>query len=245
MALNCPSRLHGRSVRSQRRCQICRVPIIYFAGLTLNIEIEARPEEFVEPSERRDGMDDVPRLMVRIQHREQQAMAELYVLCHAKVLRQVSKIIKDDHFARDITQDVFLRIWRYAGAYNAEKSMNAMAWINQVARNQVLTELARRKRRQECGDADLDHIADENSESEMVARMTARSPAFQAAMNGLSPSIKKAIHLRFFGEKQLTDIAFEMDVPLGTVKTWLRRGLARMKVELENSKLEASDASST
>ncbi|WP_157559367.1 RNA polymerase sigma factor [Hydrogenophaga crassostreae] len=212
--------------------------------MTLNTEtaIDSAPPEVAAPSAPEGGMESVPHLMARIQNREQPAMAELYVLCHAKVLRQVAYLMKDDHAARDVTQDVFLRIWRYASAYDATRSPNVMAWINQVARNQVLTEFARRKRRQETGDEELNNIPDASSESETEARMTAQSPAFQAAMSGLSPSVNKVIKLRFFAEMPLADIATEMEVPLGTVKTWLRRGLAKMKTELETVNLESSDA---
>ncbi|MBT9552823.1 MAG: RNA polymerase sigma factor [Hydrogenophaga sp.] len=197
------------------------------------IEVDAEPVLGI------DSMAAVPALMVRIKNREQAAMAELYVLCHAKVFRHVAYLIRDDQAARDITQDVFLRIWRYASAYDPAKSFNAMAWINQVARNQVLTELARRKRRQEDSDEILEDFADEGNEREQLARMTARSPAFTAAMGSLSASSRRVITMRFFAEQSLAEIASELDVPLGTVKTWLHRGLARMKAALETGNMES------
>jgi RNA polymerase sigma-70 factor (ECF subfamily) len=196
-------------------------------------------EVVAEPLLSIDSMAAVPALMARIKNREQAAMAELYVLCHAKVFRHVAYLIRDDQAARDITQDVFLRIWRYASAYDPAKSSNVMAWINQVARNQVLTELARRKRRQEDSDEIPEDLPDEGNESEQMARMTARSPAFAAAMGSLSPSSRRVITMRFFADQSLTEIASELDVPLGTVKTWLHRGLARMKTALEAGNMES------
>lgn len=184
-------------------------------------------------------MAAVPALLLRIKNREQAAMAELYMLCHAKVFRHVTFLIRDEHVARDITQDVFLRIWRYAGAYDPVKSMNAMAWINQVARNQVLTELARRKRRQEDSDEIPEDVPGECHESEQMARITARSPAFATALASLSPSTQRVISMRFFADQSLAEIATELDVPLGTVKTWLHRGLSRMKTALEGANVES------
>lgn len=195
-------------------------------------------EVVVEPLPGNDSMAAVPALMMRIKNREQAAMAELYMLCHARVFRHVAYLIRDEQAARDITQDVFMRIWRYASAYDPVKSFNAMAWINQVARNQVLTELARRKRRQEDSDEIPEDLAEESHESEQVALMTTRSPAFAAAMASLSPSSRRVITMRFFADQSLAEIATELDVPLGTVKTWLHRGLARMKLALEAGHVE-------
>jgi RNA polymerase sigma-70 factor (ECF subfamily) len=203
--------------------------------------VEEFPEGVVEPDGSSRGMDDVPQLMKRIQNREQKAMAELYVLCHQKVLKLVLFLVKNEHDARDITQDVFLRVWRYASAYDAEKSNGPMSWINQVARNQVLTEMARRKRRKEVDGADIDQIPDEDENGQM-ARLTAQSPAFESALSGLNPSVKKVILLRFFCEKSVPEISLEMDVPLGTVKTWLHRGLAKMKTQLDGTNLEVFNA---
>lgn len=181
----------------------------------------------------------VPGLMLRIQRRDQAAMAELYILCHARVLRQIIYLTKDEPLARDIAQDVFLRIWRYASAYSPEKTSNALAWINQIARNQVLTHYAQRKRRQECSDDELSEHAAESDVSGQEARMTTNSPAFKAALEALKPSVKRVIILRFFNDKSLAEISSEMNVSLGTVKTWLHRGLARMKGLLEGISLES------
>jgi RNA polymerase sigma-70 factor (ECF subfamily) len=196
-------------------------------------------EVVAEPLPGIDSMAAVPVLMERIKNREQAAMAELYMLCHARVFRHVAFLLRDDQAARDITQDVFLRIWRYASSYDVSKSHNAMAWINQVARNQVLTELARRKRRQEDSDEILEELPDDGNDSEQLARMTTRSPAFVSAMSDLSPSSRRVITMRFFADQSLAEIASELDVPLGTVKTWLHRGLARMKTALEAGNMES------
>lgn len=187
-------------------------------------------------------MAAVPGLMLRIQRREQAAMAELYLLCQSSVLRQVIFLTKDETLARDITQDVFVRIWRYASAFDPKKSVDAMAWIKQVARNQVFTHHAQRKRRQECCDDELQEHAAESDVSEQDARITANSPAFKAALDALNPSVKKVIMLRYFCDRSLAEISSEMDAPLGTIKTWLHRGLARMRGELEGLNLESNNA---
>lgn len=182
------------------------------------------------------ALDALPQLMERIKSKDQSAMAELYVLCHAKVYRQVAYFIRDSQVANDVTQEVFLRIWRYAPTYDASKSTKAQAWINQVARNQVMTELARRSRRREDSDDLVNDQVDERAEPQQTARVMVRSPAFAAAMNALSPMTREVIVLRYFSDMSLQEIADELRLPLGTVKTWLHRGLARMRLELESGR---------
>ncbi|MEZ5663041.1 MAG: sigma-70 family RNA polymerase sigma factor [Burkholderiaceae bacterium] len=160
-------------------------------------------------------------------------MAELYVQCRAKVFRQVACFIHDPPLAHDVTQEVFLRIWRYAASYDPAKSIHAQAWINQAARNQVMTELARRRRRREDPEEAVEDKADEHAEPRQMARVVVQSPVFSAAMNTLAPATRKVILMRYFQDLSLQEIATELQLPLGTVKTWLHRGLARMKVQLD------------
>ena len=196
-------------------------------------ELGGKSQFAAHTCEKTDMMVVIPMLMERIQSRESAAMGELYVLCHAQVLRYVTYLVKDEHQARDITQDVFSRIWRYASAYDKSKSLHPMAWINQVARNQVLTFLAREKKRNECGDEQLERAEANDTDDEQAAKLTISSPAFVTAMDALAPGVRQVIRLRFLYEKSLAEITEIMDVSPGTVKTWLRRGLARLRTELE------------
>lgn len=199
-------------------------------------QTEIHEEILAPPGGGLESLRELPRLMERIKGKDQAAMAELYVMCHAKVYRQVAYFIRDSQVANDVTQEVFLRIWRYAAAFDASKSANAQAWINQVARNQVMTELARRSRRREDSDELLDEQPDERAEPQQMARVIVRSPAFAAAMNTLSPMMREVMVLRYFSDLSLQEIADELKLPLNTVKTWLYRGLARMKQELESGR---------
>jgi RNA polymerase sigma-70 factor (ECF subfamily) len=171
-------------------------------------------------------------LINRMKQRDTSALEALYRLYAQRITRFVAHLLKDAQEANDITQDVFMRVWRYAAAFDPQRCAHPAGWLYQVARNQVMTELANRSRVQLQGDEELLEQAAEPDERH-AARGVVNSEAFARALQGLSAHQRQVVHLRFYSDMSLQEIADNLQVPLGTVKTWLHRSLLQIRNTLE------------
>lgn len=171
-------------------------------------------------------------LLTRMKQRDTVALEELYRLYAKRIARFVAQLLRDPQEANDITQDVFMRVWRYAAAFDPQRTTHPAGWLYQVARNQVMSELANRSRAVVQSDEDLEERACEPDES-VAARWVVNSEAFARALESLSSHQRQVVHLRFYGDLSLREIADTLHVPLGTVKTWLHRSLLQIRNILE------------
>lgn len=171
-------------------------------------------------------------LFVRMKQRDTTALEELYRLYAKRITRFVAHLLKDPQEANDITQDVFMRVWRYAAAFDPQRTTHPAGWLFQVARNQVMTELATRSRVQLLANEDIQEPEPETDEAH-AAQLVVNSEAFAKALLDLSPHQRQVVRLRFYGDLSLREIAETLQVPLGTVKTWLHRSLLQIRTALE------------
>ncbi|RYY98517.1 MAG: sigma-70 family RNA polymerase sigma factor, partial [Comamonadaceae bacterium] len=101
----------------------------------------------------RDVPAGIAELLDRVKHRDPAALRELYVAYSRRVHSYALQVLRDDHAAQDVVQDVFIRVWRYAGSYDASKTVKPEAWLFQMTRNVALNEVVQRSRMVH-GDAD-------------------------------------------------------------------------------------------
>lgn len=175
-------------------------------------------------------------LLDRVKHRDPAALRALYVAYSRRVHSYALQVLRDEHAAQDVVQDVFIRVWRYAGSYDAAKSMKPEAWLFQMTRNVALDEAVQRSRMvhvdvadQAADDADVPGAAEAPQPSDCA---DTRGEAFGRAMQRLPSHCRQVLHLRFHQGMSNPEIARHLGVPLGTAKTWLRRGLLQMRESL-------------
>jgi len=213
--------------------------------LVLNgAEALATPTEALEPA-------DVGALILRIQGRDKQALEELYGLFSLRLKHYVKRFVRNDQCAEDVMHDVFLRIWRYAASFDASKVSKPESWIFQIARNQALTEAVLLSK-----SVSTDFSADdcpsgahwmqqEQDGVNMIDKASTKSAAFERAIFLLPPTYRQAVYLRYNRELTHQQIADTLGVPVGTVKTWLRRALLQLRkqlhVRIESASLEKAE----
>lgn len=195
---------------------------------------------------------DVSVLLIRIQNREQQALEELYGIFSVRLKNYVRRFVRNDQSAEDVTHDVFLRIWRYAASFNPGKGSKPESWIFQIARNQALTEavliaktVAVDFSAEDC-ETGINWMLQEQDDVNLTDQAAAKSAAFNRAIVLLPTTYRQAIYLRYNRELTHQQIADTLGVPVGTVKTWLRRAVLQMRkhlhVRIDNANLEAAEA---
>ncbi|MET4698765.1 RNA polymerase sigma-70 factor (ECF subfamily) [Constrictibacter sp. MBR-5] len=135
----------------------------------------------------------------------------------------------DDQTAEDVTQDVMITVWQRAAMYDPAKA-SVSTWVFTIARNRRI-DLIRRARRPEIDVVETEMRAEEDpAHREMEARLDA--PALASAMQRLPSDQKALLELAFFEDKTHTAIAESLGLPLGTVKSRLRLGLAKLRAAL-------------
>ncbi len=151
------------------------------------------------------------------------------------VFSLVLRMVRDHGIAEDVTQEVFVKAWVALSRYDPRRRF--ASWLFKIASNAAIDQLRRKKLPTtpiETSDADqssiLDRIEDERSESpDTLVKRHELSSALEAAVAALRPEYRLVVLLRFREELPYKDIAEATGMPLGTVKTNLRR--ARREIE--------------
>ena len=151
------------------------------------------------------------------------------------VFSLVLRMVRDHGVAEDVTQEVFVKAWMALSRYDPRRRF--ASWLFKIASNAAIDQLRRKKLPTtpiETSDTDqssiLDRIEDERSESpDTLVKRRELSAALEAAVAALRPEYRLVVLLRFREELPYRDIAEATGMPLGTVKTNLRR--ARREIE--------------
>ncbi|HEX5064630.1 MAG TPA: sigma-70 family RNA polymerase sigma factor, partial [Myxococcota bacterium] len=137
--------------------------------------------------------------------------------------------------AEEIVQDVFLTVWRNAQQYDPARG-SLRPWLLQIAHFRVLNELRRRSRRPQLApdrDRDqLDALADPDPGPSAAAWSEYRRGAVRSALELLPPAQRQALGLAFFDELTHEQVAEVLQLRLGTAKTRIRAGLAKLREQL-------------
>jgi RNA polymerase sigma-70 factor (ECF subfamily) len=137
-----------------------------------------------------------------------------------------------DNEAQDLTQDVFLRVFKTLGSFRAGEG-SFVVWLTRLTRN-LLVDHYRRTKRDRATDALEDKLAileEKTAQSARTDGMLAGREAgelIQAALQKLSPELREAVILRDLQEMEYREIANVLNVPEGTVKSRLNRGRAEL-----------------
>ena len=164
------------------------------------------------------------------------AFEQLYDRHCRLVYGLVFRIVQQAGTAEEVVQDVFLQLWRNASQYDASRGP-FLPWLLTMARNRALDTLrlkSERQRRREDQTEDLPAIcAVPQFEKQLDEKR--RASRVRELMTGLQPQQKRAIELAYFEGLSHTEIADALKEPLGTVKSWIRNGLLRLREGLQTT----------
>ncbi len=169
-------------------------------------------------------------LLSRCALSDQQAFRTLYQHSSPKLFAVAVRITRRRDWAEEVLQESFIRIWKHASVYNAAKSA-PMTWMTAIVRNRAL-DLLRRPREVEIDEGHEDLIAsipDESPGPEELLKQSMEAGALAECMKQLTGEQQRCIVLAFFNGLSHSELARHTQKPLGTVKTWIRRGLERLK----------------
>lgn len=164
-------------------------------------------------------------LMLRCAHADQGAFRELYALTSPQLLALLIRMLRRRDLAEEVLQETFVSAWRNAPEYTASRG-RVFAWLTTIARNRALDELRRTQRAAIQHGVSLDDLPDEEGEDSYGP---AEVRALSACLDALPDGQRRSVQLAYLDGLSHDEIAQAMRAPLGTVKSWVRRGLAALK----------------
>lgn len=155
-------------------------------------------------------------LLSQISAGEQSAVRTLYARHHLRIFRFIMRKTGNEATAEELTNEVFLEIWRHAGKFEGRSAVST--WMLSIAHNRTISRLRKRSEAQlEEGVAEA--IADEADTPETTSSKLGKSAQIRACMEQLSANHREIIDLVYYHEKSIPEIAEVLDIPEGTVKT--------------------------
>jgi RNA polymerase sigma factor (sigma-70 family) len=173
-------------------------------------------------------------LLDRLAARDASALKALYDQCSGKLYGLALRVVGQHDWAEDVLQEAFLTIWRSAETYRAALSP-PMAWMGLIVRSRALDFLRRRNAErthltQELDDHLADCLAADLPTPLDTALASEQAWALQQCMNKMDNKQREVVSLAYLRDLSHGELAAQLKLPLGTVKTWIRRGLEQLRL---------------
>ncbi|BBD98850.1 RNA polymerase subunit sigma [Sphingobium amiense] len=156
------------------------------------------------------------------------ALRRVYDLTSMKLFGICLRISGDREAAEDILQDVYVKVWRRASAFD-ERCASPISWLAMIARNAAIDWRRAEKRYFADGDDRLEAMADDAPLADYVMQQDEARRRLLACLDGLDEKQSDAIRRTFLGGLSYPELAAQLGAPLGTVKSWIRRGMQGLK----------------
>lgn len=165
-------------------------------------------------------------------------MRQLYDQTATKLFGLALRITNRHDWAEDVVQESFVSIWHHAGDYRPHLAA-PMTWMTAIVRNRALDCLRRQAAARTSQTVELDDslgewLADEAAGPAELALASQEARALNQCLQRLEPAQRQAISLAYLKDMSHSELSEQLQVPLGTIKSWIRRGLERLRTCLES-----------
>jgi RNA polymerase sigma-70 factor (ECF subfamily) len=159
---------------------------------------------------------------------DQTALHSLYVETAPKLFGLALRILKSRELAEEIVQDSFVFIWRNAHAFDPGRGA-AMAWLACIVRNRCIDVLRQRGRETPLDDASIEHWEDPVPSPADLTALSRDARRLQDCLEELEEGPRKTLKMVYYEGLTYQEAAAHVGVPVGTVKSWIRRSLVRLR----------------
>ena len=178
-------------------------------------------------------------LVALVARGDEDALAELYDRVGRIAYGLALRVLRDERHAEDAVQEAFLQVWRSAATFRAERA-KASTWILTLVHRRAVDLVRREERRQ------ADPLTDDSAagiapdDTDEAAWLRFERERVQAALKQLPDMQREALELAYYGGFSQSELADRLGVPLGTIKSRMFAGLARLRELLDDSTQEGS-----
>ena len=189
---------------------------------------------------------ELPHLLSRVALGDRAAFDTLYRCTSAHLLAVVLRIQQDRAQAEEVLQEVYINVWRAAHSFNPALSQPS-TWLISIARHRAIDSLRRKASSPDTlsstargtddddGDDMLDHVPDDAPGPLEQLALATRARALDQCMQSLTAEQKSSLALAYYQGLSHSEVAEQMGHPLGTIKSWVRRGMQSLKACLERA----------
>lgn len=173
-------------------------------------------------------------LIEQVSRRDTEALRKLYLATSGKMLGIAMRVIGNREQAEDVLQDAYLKIWRIAQDYRQSLSP-PIAWMGIIVRSRALDVLRKNATQMHLQGVDLGEesiqAADDSTPDPMdTAWASEQAWALHECLKKIDAKPREVLVQAYFKELSHSEIATQLSLPLGTVKTWVRRSLEQLRV---------------
>lgn len=166
-------------------------------------------------------------LLSRVSLKDRKAFEELYSRTSAKLFGTILRILKDEAKSSETLQEVYIKVWHKADLYRPHIA-SPITWLCQIARNHAIDQL--RKRQPPVADLDLaKDLSDPSPSPEAMSIRTSEQRRLAACLEELDARHAQSVRLAYLEGAQYAQIAEQLNIPINTIKTWVRRSLGKLK----------------
>jgi RNA polymerase sigma-70 factor (ECF subfamily) len=178
----------------------------------------------------RPGADQ---LLPRVALGDAEAFAELYDALGASVYGLARRVVRDPNRAEDVTQDVFLEVWRKAPSFDEGRG-TAKTWVMTIAHRRAVDAVRRNESQKRFdGQAVLDEVSHDEPADRLLA--AEEHTAVRGCLDTLTELQLESVRLAYFNGYTYSEVATLLGKPLPTIKTRMRDGLIRLRDCLESA----------
>ncbi|MES2047122.1 MAG: sigma-70 family RNA polymerase sigma factor [Pseudomonadota bacterium] len=183
--------------------------------------------------------------LVAVARQDASAFRALYEATSPKLFGFVLRILQKRELAEEVLQESFVNIWNNAGSYQSSLAA-PMTWITTIVRNRAFDLLRKLSNGQqheveidaEYFDAEIMNALESGEATPLQAlELSQDAAALASCMARLEALHRQAMALAFYHDLSHSEVAEQMNLPMGTVKTWIRRGLDKLRTCLVRREL--------
>jgi RNA polymerase sigma-70 factor (ECF subfamily) len=173
--------------------------------------------------------EDLAQLLAAVALGDPSAFKRLYDATSAKLFAIATRILRDQGKAEEVVQDAFVNVWNSAASYNSTLSA-PMTWLITIVRNRSLDYIRRGERHEvELDDALAAALESDAPGPQQLLLRSEDAALLHVCLARLDAGQRQAIAFAYFQGLSHSELAQSLAVPIGTVKTWIRRGLEKLR----------------
>ncbi|NHF61048.1 sigma-70 family RNA polymerase sigma factor [Flavobacteriaceae bacterium TP-CH-4] len=171
-------------------------------------------------------------LITRFQQKDASAFEMLYGMYAENICGVINTIVRDEALAQELCQDVFVKVWHNAASYNSAKG-RFFTWILNIARNAAIDEMRSKSYKNQKKNLSADSFVGILEQVGNADEATTDVAGIRALINRLKQRCVEIIDLLYFKGYTQKEVAEELEIPLGTVKTRNRSCISQLRESLK------------
>jgi RNA polymerase sigma-70 factor, ECF subfamily len=156
------------------------------------------------------------------------ALQSLYASTAPQLFGLALSILHSRELAEDVVQDSFILVWRHAHGFDPRRG-TAMAWLARIVRNQCFDLMRRHRRESPLDERSVESWEDPAPGPADLAALSRDARRLRGCLDELDDGPRKSMILAYYEGLTFAEVSVRLGAPLGTVKSWIRRGLIQLR----------------